>query len=158
MSSCRRAICMKDTCATGRVQMRSVVQVGSQLPPLVLGVHVVRELNLDADRLSHPRQLEAVRRDAQRAWRRVVHVRVHATEWAALRAAIAMSDNGVGISGSEQPPPAAAPQPGEGRARKRVHWADAAEGAALRAAVAAHGGGGELGSDLPPPSAGASSS
>ena len=45
------------------------------LPPLVLGVHVVRELNLDADRLSHPRQAGAVEADARAAGWLVVWLR-----------------------------------------------------------------------------------
>ena len=75
------------------------------MPPLVLGVHVVRELNLDADRLSHPRQLADVMLDAGGSWRRVTRVRVHNDEWDDLRAAIAANDGG----GSLLPPAADAP-------------------------------------------------
>ena len=42
-------------------------RVGAGLTKLWLGVHVMRELNLDADRLSHPSLFGEVLRDAQRA-------------------------------------------------------------------------------------------
>ena len=75
--------------------MRAVARVGCSLTPLWLGVHVVRELNLDADRLSHPHMLDAVLRDASKAWARVVHLRLHADEWRQLQLLLVAAGDGV---------------------------------------------------------------
>ena len=52
-----------------------------------LGVHVVRELNLDADRLSHPDQADAVTAEATAAGFTICRVAVPAECWRALRLA-----------------------------------------------------------------------
>ena len=81
-------------------QMRAVAAAGSRVPPLVLGVHVVRELNLDADRLSHPSQADGVAREAAAAGWTVRRLRGHdvpAECWRSLREAIAVG-SGRGVS------------------------------------------------------------
>ena len=55
-----------------------------------LAVHVKRELNLDADRLSHPNQLDSVTRDAQAAGWTVVRLRPPHHIWLWLQLAITM--------------------------------------------------------------------
>ena len=54
-----------------------------------VGVHVPREYNFDADRLSHPHLVHAVMREAADEHVRAVHVRAEESDWALLRAAIA---------------------------------------------------------------------
>ena len=54
-----------------------------------VGVHVPREYNFDADRLSHPHLVDAVIGEAADARVRAVHVRAEEGDWALLRAAIA---------------------------------------------------------------------
>ena len=70
--------------------MRKLVRGARELCAHWLAVSVSRDLNVDADRLSHPAQLAEVRADAQAAGvaTRVAPIPQHC--WAALREAIAV--------------------------------------------------------------------
>ena len=96
VTDCKPAGAVLGGATSPNAQMRSVARVGAGLTKLWLGVHVMRELNLDADRLSHPGLFDEVRRDAQRAWPHVVRLDIHPDEWQALQAAAA------GGSGADQ--------------------------------------------------------
>ena len=61
-----------------------------------VGVHVPREFNVDADRLSHPHLLDAVMREAADAGVRAVRVRADESDWALLRAAIVEAGSATG--------------------------------------------------------------
>eukprot|EP00966_Prymnesium_polylepis_P059946 1390448-Prymnesium_polylepis.1 len=56
-----------------------------------LGVHVPREANVDADRLSHPVNLPAALADARRADLMAEHLVASDVDWTALRTAIGTS-------------------------------------------------------------------
>ena len=73
---------------TGNRQMRTILHLGPA--PLWLGVSVARELNTDADRLSHPAMYELVEADAVAAGLTVVRVHISPASWAALRDAAAI--------------------------------------------------------------------
>ena len=66
-------------------QMRSVARLSNTQAQPWLGVHVVRELNLDADRLSHPQLADAVVGEAAAAGFTVHRVTVPDECWRALR-------------------------------------------------------------------------
>lgn len=69
-------------------QMRLLLGMGRRIVDRWLGVHVPREWNTDADRLSHPSLLPRVIADAERAGLVVVRVRPPEGVWAAARAAL----------------------------------------------------------------------
>ena len=54
-----------------------------------LPVHLLRQFNSDADRLSHPSQREEVEKRAERAGLRVVQLYLEEEDWEALHTAIA---------------------------------------------------------------------
>ena len=72
---------------TPNAQMRRVAELTLESASPWLGVHVVRELNLDADRLSHPDQADAVTAEATAAGFTICRVAVPAECWRALRLA-----------------------------------------------------------------------
>ena len=59
-------------------------------------MHVPREFNFDADRLSHPHLVDSVVQEAADAGVRAVRVRAEESDWALLRAAIAEAGAGAG--------------------------------------------------------------
>ena len=72
-------------------QMRSLL-AGQMIHSFAwLGAHVQREANLDADRLSHPSQLDDVCGDAQRAGLNVRSLSLEDDDWALLFSAIAVT-------------------------------------------------------------------
>ena len=77
-----------NSAASGNRQMRTLLHLGPE--PLWLGVSVARELNTDADRLSHPSMYELVEADAIAAGLAVVRLHISDGSWAALRAAAAI--------------------------------------------------------------------
>jgi hypothetical protein len=88
---CQPAVSVLSGTRSPNAQMRVVGSAGAGVPPLVLGVHVVRELNLDADRLSHPRLADGVADDARSAGWRVVQLQsadVPSDCWRTLRQAM----------------------------------------------------------------------
>ena len=100
IASVRRVFAVGD-CQPAAAVLRSLRGRGAQMQRLAaaareetwawLGVHITRDGNLDADRLSHPAQLEAVVADAEAAGLRVVRVRPNEADWAILAEAIAAS-------------------------------------------------------------------
>ena len=94
IGDCRPASSVLSGARSPNAQMRVVGGPGEDVPRHVLGVHVVRELNLDADRTSHPQLVDDVVREAREAgWSRVVRLRgdaiPHAT-WQRLRSTVAV--------------------------------------------------------------------
>ena len=71
--------------------MRSLIKAARRLCPAWLAVSVPRERNKDADRLSHPAQLEGVLETARAAGMRTTLVPIPQHCWTSLRAAIADS-------------------------------------------------------------------
>ena len=90
VGDCDPAAAALNAGASGRPQMRRLVRGARELCAHWLAVSVSRDLNLDADRLSHPARLAEVRADAQAAGvaTRVAPIPQHC--WAALRAAISV--------------------------------------------------------------------
>lgn len=86
---------------SGNAQMRVLVNEAASRPWSWVSAHVPREANRDADRLSHPAELAAVRADAEAARLRVTEVHLLNSDWAILDRAIV------------------ATAPSEGRPRKR---------------------------------------
>ena len=74
---------------SGVPQLRSILNIARQCSRLWLGIAVPREANVDADRLSHPKQYDDVAADATAAGLRVHRVRIPAESplWDELRAA-----------------------------------------------------------------------
>ena len=72
---------------SGSAQTRALLSEARLVAPHWLGVHVPREWNTDADRLSHPSCFEAVCRDVPTRTR-VVSLHIPQEMWAALRRAI----------------------------------------------------------------------
>ena len=66
-------------------QMNSIIKLGRRTSTRWLGVHVPRELNLDADRLSHPQELQSVARDALAAGIRPVVLEPPRHVWQVLQ-------------------------------------------------------------------------
>ena len=89
VGDCDPAAAALNAAASGRPQMRQLLRGARRLCSQWLGVSVPRELNLDADRLSHPALLPEVQRDAQAAGVETHVVPIPPGCWAVLRAAIA---------------------------------------------------------------------
>jgi len=90
VGDCDPAAAALNAGASGRPQMRRLVRGARALCPHWLAVSVSRDLNLDADRLSHPALLPEVRDTAHSAGlaTRVAPIPEHC--WAELRAAVAV--------------------------------------------------------------------
>ena len=71
--------------------MRGMLLHARQLTLRWMAVSVPRDFNLDADRLSHPSQLDAVKRDAMAAGFVPHVVRIPPSYWRALRDAVSAS-------------------------------------------------------------------
>ena len=76
-------------------QMRELVRAARQMTPQWLAVSVPREANIDADRLSHPRQLGDVQREALEAGLVVHHAHISEESWRVLRRAAYLGGWGV---------------------------------------------------------------
>jgi hypothetical protein len=76
---------------SGNAQMRLLVQEGARQPWTWVSAHVQREANRDADRLSHPSLLGAVRADAEAAGLTVTELQLIQSDWELLDRAIAAS-------------------------------------------------------------------
>ena len=88
IGDCQPAVHAINASASANPQMAAMVQMGTRSTSQWLAVHVKRELNLDADRLSHPSQLAAVTRDAHAAHMNVVRLRLPRHLWLWLDLAI----------------------------------------------------------------------
>jgi hypothetical protein len=95
VSDCAPAVRAIDTLLSGKPQMRSLLEAARALGVAWLGVHVVRELNVDADRLSHPAGADAVVTDAVGAGLQPEVLRAEPEDWELLRAAV-QAGNAVG--------------------------------------------------------------
>ena len=89
VGDCDPAAAAINAAASGKPQMRQLLRGARALCAQWLGVSIPRELNLDADRLSHPALIEEVRRDALAAGVVTHIVPIPPGCWAVLRAAIA---------------------------------------------------------------------
>ena len=94
VGDCQPAARVLGGAASPNAQMRGVASIAHDGATPWLGVHVVRELNLDADRLSHPAMAAAVGADAAAAGLDVCWVGVPEACWQRLRQAAAL---GVGL-------------------------------------------------------------
>ena len=90
VGDCDPAAGALNAAASGNPQMRALLRPARRLASQWLGVSVPREANSDADRLSHPSELEAVAADAAAAGLTVRRARITEASWAALRGAIAV--------------------------------------------------------------------
>ena len=88
VGDCQPAIGAINRASSGRAQMHEIVRHSRAWCRQWLAVHVPREANLDADRLSHPHLAHEVEADARRAGLVVVRASFLDADWAALRATI----------------------------------------------------------------------
>ena len=89
IGDCDPAAAAINAAASGKAQIRRLLRDSRELCTQWLGVSVSRDLNLDADRLSHPALLEEVRQDARAAGMETHVVPIPTRCWESLRAAIA---------------------------------------------------------------------
>jgi hypothetical protein len=80
-------------CSTSPV-MQAIIRGARATTTQWLGVHVRRELNQDADRLSHPEEADEVIREARAAGLRVTRLADQDVDWAPLRDAIEAAAEG----------------------------------------------------------------
>ena len=73
---------------SGNGQMRAILEAIQSMDMPFISVKVPREANLDADRLSHPKQLELVLWEAEALGLRVVELCPSADDWDVLQRAI----------------------------------------------------------------------
>jgi hypothetical protein len=88
VGDCQPAIGAINRASSGCAQMHAIVTNSRAWCAHWLAVHVPREANVDADRLSHPHLAASVEADARRAGLSVVRAAFLVTDWEALRAAI----------------------------------------------------------------------
>ena len=92
VGDCDPAVAAVNAATSGNAQMRLLVALSRRVSSLWLGVSVPREDNVDADRLSHPSQLEGVLADARAAGFKPVVVSAPQECWAALEGWLALDD------------------------------------------------------------------
>lgn len=90
VGDCRPAASALSAIYSRSPQLRYLVGVARSVSTSWLGVAIPRELNVDADRLSHPSMALAVIREAEAAGARVVRVTPAPAMWAALATACLM--------------------------------------------------------------------
>jgi hypothetical protein len=88
VGDCGPAVGTIDAMHSGNPQMRSVLEAVQSMASSWVSVKVPREANLDADRLSHPHELDSVVRDAETAGLLVHLLQPDETDWDLLRRAI----------------------------------------------------------------------
>ena len=117
VGDCEPAAGALNAAASGNAQMRALLAGARGLCQQWLAVHVPREWNQDADRLSHPAQLESVLISAQAAEVDATHVAIPEHCWEVLRrapphgaAARPPRKKRKGAAGRGQPPPARNPR------------------------------------------------
>ena len=94
---------------SGNGQMASLLQGARALSAALLGVHVLRTSNQDADRLSHPELAASVIAEATAAGFEVTRLRPRASDWAHLQLAIDLSCAGPGRAKRSRSRPASTP-------------------------------------------------
>jgi hypothetical protein len=103
IGDCEPAIFDTNTASGGNPQMREALIGMRALCDQWLAVHVHRELNSDADRLSHPQEALAVIREAAAAGLTVHEARIGHGDWARVRAtAMAGAGGGPSISRGDE--------------------------------------------------------
>ena len=90
VGDCDPAMHALNAASSGNPQMRALLAGMHGVSPLWLGVSVPREANGDADRLSHPHLLDAVRAEAEEAGLHVEVAAVTDRSWAAVRRAMSI--------------------------------------------------------------------
>ena len=110
VGDCDPAAGALNSVASRNAQMRGLLAGARQLTQQWLAVSIPREYNLDADRLSHPAMLEAVRTDAAAAGLIVHDAPIPAACWDTLRAVTAAAAGVV------------ARKPRRRRRRRRAGW------------------------------------
>ena len=88
VSDCKPAVGVLNKTSSPSALMRAVLEFGSGGAPPCYGVWVPRDLNTDADLLSHPSQLETVLHAAVALGWRVVRLRPSHADWEELRVAV----------------------------------------------------------------------
>ena len=96
IGDCDAAVGAINAANSGVPQMFMLTRAARRLTAEWLGVSVGREANLDADRLSHPQEAEAVMAEAAAAGMRVTRAHIDSEAWATLRQAIAAGGRGAG--------------------------------------------------------------
>jgi hypothetical protein len=91
VGDCGPAANALDAASSATPQMGALLTCARGRAKQWLGVAVPREWNVDADRLSHPAQLESVLEDARRASLRPTHVHIPERCWSALRDATVLA-------------------------------------------------------------------
>ena len=94
IGDCQPAAAALNRASSGVPQLRALLRAARRSLQQWLGVQVPRELNLDADHLSHPSSVAEVVVAAEAAGLRVVMAPVPAHCWERLREAIAASTPG----------------------------------------------------------------
>ena len=94
ISDCDPAVHSLNSATGGNPQMRVALSGARGLSSRWLAVHVHRELNLDADRLSHPHLAYLVALEAAQAGLRVEEARISEAAWAVARRAAAAGVGG----------------------------------------------------------------
>ena len=90
VGDCEPAAGALNAAASGNAQMRAILAGARVLCQQWLTVHVPREWNQDADRLSHPAQLESVLASAEAGGVIATHVKIPRRCWEVLRRAAAL--------------------------------------------------------------------
>ena len=88
IGDCGPAVGTIDAMHSGNTQMRCILQAVHATAGTWVSVKVPREANLDADRLSHPSELDGVQREAVESGLHVVILDPHADDWDLLQRAI----------------------------------------------------------------------
>ena len=96
IGDCDAAVGALNAANSGVPQMRTLTRAARRLQSEWLGVSIGREANVDADRLSHPDNLQAVMAEAEAAGLHPHRARIDQGAWEILRQAIAAGGRGAG--------------------------------------------------------------
>jgi hypothetical protein len=94
VGDCQPAVTTVNTLHSGNPRMRRLADAAREQPWAWLGVHVTRDANVDADRLSHPAQRWTVAAEAAAAGLTVCWLDVLGEDWDILREAIHAEQDG----------------------------------------------------------------
>ena len=94
VGDCQPAVATVNSLHSGNPQMRRLADAAREQPWAWLGVHVTRDANFDADRLSHPAQRQTVAAEAAAAGLTVCWLDVLDEDWDTLREAIYAGQDG----------------------------------------------------------------
>eukprot|EP00965_Chrysotila_dentata_P095976 3171372-Pleurochrysis_carterae.AAC.1 len=88
VGDCDPAAAALNAASSGAAALRELLRGARSLASQWLAVSVAREANVDADRLSHPHLLDAVKAEAEAEGWRVMQAHVPQSCWEALRRAM----------------------------------------------------------------------